>query len=102
LDNRTVATFCLVESVLVVVGLVSAYRVVWHTSYIFKLIPELWRIPTSFLLTGEGISLILEPYFLYRYISDLEVGNARFPKREDLVYYLMFVSVALIVSAALA
>jgi Derlin-2/3 len=40
----------------------------------------------------------MEPYFLYRHIRELEVGNARFPKREDLVYYLIFVSVSLIVS----
>ena len=97
--NRTVATAALVESIVVRVGLVSAYVVIWHTSYIFKLFfPELWRIPTSFLLTGDGFSMIMEPYFLYRYISELEVGNARFPRKEDVVYYLMFVSVALIVS----
>lgn len=79
-------------------GLVPGYHVIYHTYYIFKIPPELWRVPTSFLLTGGGLGLIFDTYFLYRYLSELEVSNRRFPRKEDLIWYLFCVSAGILVS----
>ncbi|KAL1895210.1 hypothetical protein Sste5346_005355 [Sporothrix stenoceras] len=37
------------------------------------------------------LGMLLDPYFLYSYLSQLEVGNARFARREDLIWYLSFI-----------
>lgn len=94
--SRTVAVAAFTTSLATRVGLLSVYRILWHTSYITKFPPEIWRLPSSFLLTGGGMGLLLDPYFLYRYLSELEIGNARFPRREDLVWYLICVSTAIV------
>ena len=71
---------------------------IFHTFYIFKIPPQIWRVPTSFLLTGSGLGLVFDTYFLYRYLSELEVSNRRFPRKEDLVWYLFCVSAGILVS----
>ncbi|KAL2111220.1 hypothetical protein VUR80DRAFT_159 [Thermomyces stellatus] len=88
---RTVSATALGLSLAVHMGLLSGYHVIYHTYYIFKIPPELWRVPTSFLLTGGGLGLIFDTYFLYRYLNELEVSNRRFPRREDLIWYLICV-----------
>jgi Derlin-2/3 len=95
---RTVSASALVLSLAVHMGLLSGYRVIYHTYYIFKILPELWRVPTSFLLTGSGLSMVFDTYFLYRYLSELEVSNRRFPRREDLIWYLICVCAGILVS----
>ena len=79
-------------------GLLPGYHVIFHTFYIFKIPPQIWRVPTSFLLTGSGLGLVFDTYFLYRYLSELEVSNRRFPRKEDLVWYLFCVSAGILVS----
>lgn len=93
---RNIATFSFAMSILCHMNLVSIYRVLWHTDYVFKLLPEVWRYPTSFLLTHPSWGLLLDPYFLYKYLSELEKGNPRFPRREDLLWYLIFVSASIL------
>jgi len=73
------------------------WRVFWDTGYITKFPPEIWRFITSFLITNPQFGIILDPYFLYMYLSELERGNSRFPRREDLVWYLIFVSTTMVV-----
>lgn len=59
----------LAESALVHSGLMSAYRMVFYTPYIFKLpFPELWRLITPFLLTGGGFSMLFDLYFSMHYL----------------------------------
>lgn len=81
-------------------GLLPGYHVIFHVFYIWKFPPELWRIPTSFLLTGSGLGLLFDTYFLYKYLSELEIANRRFPKKEDLIWYLFCVSAGILVSLA--
>lgn len=63
--------------------------------------PQIWRFGTAFLLTGPALGLLFDTYFLYSYLSQLEVGNARFSRKEDLVWYLMFVGGTIMVSLCL-
>lgn len=60
---RTISTAVFVTSVAVYSGILPGYWIFFHTAFIFKLVPELWRIPTSFLLTLPKLSILLDPYF---------------------------------------
>ncbi|PKS07993.1 hypothetical protein jhhlp_006605 [Lomentospora prolificans] len=93
---RNLATFSFAMSILCYMDFVSIYRVLWHTDHIFKFFPEVWRYPTSFLLTHPSWGMLLDPYFLYIYLSELEKGNPRFPRREDILWYLFFVSASML------
>ncbi|CAK7223980.1 hypothetical protein SCUCBS95973_005363 [Sporothrix curviconia] len=95
--SRTMATAVFVSSACVYSGLISGGWFFFHPAYIFKLIPEVWRIPLSFMITMPKLSILLDPYFLFSYLSQMEVGNPRFPRREDMVWYLIFVSSAIII-----
>lgn len=95
---RTVSASALILSLAVHMGLLPGYRVIFHVFYIWKFPPELWRVPTSFLLTGSGLGLLFDTYFLYKYLSELEIANRRFPKKEDLIWYLFCVSAGILVS----
>jgi hypothetical protein len=99
---RTLATIVLGTSLAVTLKLLPAQLIIFHPYYIWKFPPEIWRIPTSFLLTGEGLGLLFDTYFLYQYLSQLELGNPRFPRKEDLIWYLMFVSGTTLVSLAIS
>lgn len=84
-------------SVLCYTNFVSIYRVLWHVDYIFKFVPEIWRLPTSFLLTRPDWGMLFDTYFLYKYLSELEKGNPRFPKLEDILWYLIYVALSIVV-----
>ncbi|KEZ39914.1 hypothetical protein SAPIO_CDS8876 [Scedosporium apiospermum] len=99
---RNISTASFVLSVLCYTGFVGMWRVFWDTGYITKFPPEVWRFITSFLITNPQFGIILDPYFLYMYLSELERGNSRFPRREDLVWYLIFVSTTMVAVTELA
>lgn len=98
--HRTVATAAFVTSLSVFLGLLPGHWIIFWSEKVFTFPPQIWRIWTNFLLTGSGISLLFDTYFLYTYTSALEVGNPRFSKREDIVWYLIFVSGVTTVSYA--
>ncbi|RYO92548.1 hypothetical protein DL766_002371 [Monosporascus sp. MC13-8B] len=89
--SRTVATAVFACSVAVYTGMISAYPFLFHYSTLLQFPPAVHRLVTSFLLTGPGLSVLFETYFIYSYLSQVEKGNSKFSKREDLVWYLMFV-----------
>ncbi|CAI4213817.1 unnamed protein product [Parascedosporium putredinis] len=93
---RNISTFSFVMSVLCYTNIVSIYRVLWHVDYIFKFVPEIWRLPTSFLLTRPDWGMLFDTYFLYKYLSELEKGNPRFPKLEDILWYLIYVALSIV------
>lgn len=99
---RTAATAVFVTSVAVYSGLLSGRFLYFHPSVVFKLYPEPWRLLTTFTLTLPKLSILMDPYFLYSYISQLEVGNARFSRREDLIWYMSFIGLAVLVRILLA
>ena len=99
--NRTVATAIFVSSVAVYSGMIASSPFFFHYSQLFQFPPPLHRLVTSFLITGPQLAVLLEPYFIYSYLSQLEKGNSKFARKEDLVWYLMFVGSVIIVSFTL-
>lgn len=99
--NRTVAATALVTSLGIHLGVLPYQYFIYHPFFIFKFPPELWRFVTSFFITGGGLSLLFDTYFLYQYMSQLEVGNPRFSRKEDLIWYLTFVSGTILVGLLL-
>ncbi|PHH64995.1 hypothetical protein CDD81_3632 [Ophiocordyceps australis] len=93
--SRTVATAAFVISISVHLGLLPGSWFIFHPSLVFSFTPQLWRFVTAFLITGPSLGLLFDTYFVYSYLSQLEVGNSRFPRKEDLIWYLMFVGGAI-------
>ncbi|KAI1776292.1 Der1-like family protein [Hypoxylon cercidicola] len=89
---RTVATAVFVSSVGVYTGMLSSSPFFFHYSLLLKFPPALYRLVTSFLITGPDFGVLLDTYFVFTYLSQLEMGNSKFPRKEDLIWYLMFVS----------
>lgn len=99
--SRTLATAAFLLSIGVHLGFMPGWWFVFYPQLIWKMPPQLWRFGTAFLLTGPNLSLLFDTYFLYSYLSQLEIGNPRFPRKEDLVWYLMFVGGTIMVSSCL-
>ena len=72
-------------------GLVSASPFYWFPPALFGFPPQVWRLVTPFLVTGPMLGIPFDTYWLYRYLTQLETGHAKFPNTSDLVWYLMFV-----------
>jgi len=81
-------------------GFISPYYVVFlrQRVFTFSTVPEIWRLVTPFLLTGPKLGLILDPYFLYTYGSQLETEAARFTQPGDFFMYIVYVAVIILVS----
>lgn len=62
-DHRTIVAAMFVESALVYSGSVNYRYVPYHNAYMLKFPPELWRLVTSFLLTGPGFSFVFDLFF---------------------------------------
>ncbi len=52
-----------IESILCHGGLLSAMRVIFYKPFLFKLLPEIWRLATPFMLTSGGLGFIFDLYF---------------------------------------
>ncbi|KAJ5885683.1 hypothetical protein N7504_011519 [Penicillium tannophilum] len=97
--TRTITALTLVQSVLVYGGVLSGYYVVFWPAQIFKLLPEIWRLATPFLLTGPRLSFFFDLYFLYHYGSQLETSAVRFSQPGDFFIYLVFVAFIIMLTA---
>jgi len=84
-------------------GFVDLYYSVFLSYKLFtlKALPEIWRLVTPFLITGPQLGLILDPYFLYTYGSQLERESARFSQPGDFFTYIAFVCTTILVSPIL-
>ncbi|OAA61716.1 centromere/microtubule-binding protein cbf5 [Niveomyces insectorum RCEF 264] len=94
--SRGLATAIFVTSLGVYGGLVPAEWLYFHQQLIFRIPPQIWRFATSYLVTQPKLSILLDPYFVYSYASQLEIASPRFPRREDFVWYLAFASTVII------
>ncbi len=63
--------------------------------------PEIWRLVTPFLISGPQVGLILDPYFAYQYLSQLETTNPKFARKEDVLWYLITVGGIIVVGFCL-
>ncbi|KAF2142984.1 uncharacterized protein K452DRAFT_358026 [Aplosporella prunicola CBS 121167] len=88
--TRTLVAGSLITSVLAYSGLVPYYPLPFIPSKVLAVPPQLWRLVTSFLLTGQGLGIIFDPYFLYMYGSQLELGSPRFTGHGDFFTYIIF------------
>lgn len=81
-------------------GFVDLYYSVFLSYKLFtlKALPEIWRLVTPFLITGPQLGLILDPYFLYTYGSQLELESSRFSQPGDFFTYIAFVCTTILVS----
>lgn len=60
---RSLATGILAVSIPAHFGFLSFHWLYFTEDTLLRLPPEIWRLVTSFLLCGPGISLIMDPYF---------------------------------------
>jgi len=86
------------------IPIIPYYYIVFIPGQVFRYngIPQLWRLVTSFFVSGSGLSLILDPYFFWTYTSQLERDSPRFALAGDLPVFFLFVGPIIMVSLALS
>lgn len=94
---RTLTTAIAVTSIGCYLGLLPFAWFYFATDRLFRIPPEIWRPVTSFFLTTPKEGIILDPYFAYQYLSQLETANTKFPRKEDVLWYLITVGTFIIV-----
>ncbi|OGM42421.1 centromere/microtubule-binding protein cbf5 [Aspergillus bombycis] len=97
--TRTLVTLTFVQSALVYGGLLSGRYVIFRSELVFKLLPEAWRLFSSFFLTGPRLDFILDLYFMFKYGSALETGSPRFSLPGDFFTYVFFVATVITLTA---
>lgn len=65
--------------------------------FLLKFPPGLHRLVTSFMVTQPQIGVLMDTYFAFSYLSQLEKSNSKFSKKEDLIWYLIVVGAVVIV-----
>ncbi|CRG88550.1 Derlin-1 [Talaromyces islandicus] len=96
---RTLTALTCLESALVYGGLLNGYHIVFLPGQIFKLLPEVWRLATPFLLTKPQLSFLFDLYFMYTYSSGLEKNSPRFLRSGDFLTYVVFVGAVIMLLA---
>lgn len=97
---RTLTAITVALSVPVHMHLIEAYYVAWITSYVFtwRSLPQIWRLVSPFFITGPQFGLLMDPYFLWTYASQLELEATRFSQPGDFFTYVTFVCSVILVS----
>ncbi|CAK3833875.1 related to F-LANa [Lecanosticta acicola] len=92
--SRTITAATVLLSVPGHLGFYSLAWVVFLKDYVFTIrqLPQIWRLVTCFFLTGPQLGLIMDPFFLYHYSSQLETGSPRFSAPGAYAFYLFFVA----------
>lgn len=98
---RTLTALTFIQSILIHGGIIRYLHVLLLPKFIFRFPPQLWRLFTPFLLTGPGLSFVLDLYFMYTYGSALETGSPRFSSPGDFLTYVFFVGTVIMVSYGL-
>jgi Derlin-2/3 len=89
--TRNLTTVVFFFSLACYTGLLPFMEFIYLGPLIFKMPPQLWRLATSSIITGKDLSILFDTYWLYQYLKQLETGHPKFPKKSDLVWYLLFV-----------
>ncbi|GFN20487.1 hypothetical protein AtubIFM55763_011609 [Aspergillus tubingensis] len=97
--TRTLTALTFLQSILVHGGLLSGYYVLFLRRLIFKTLPEIWRLFSPFMITGPGLSLIFDLYFMFTYGSRLETESPRFSAPGDFFTYVFFVASIIMLTA---
>jgi len=98
--SRTITALAVVVSAAGYSGLISLYHYVFVGQYVFtvKMVPQLWRAVTGFLVTKPKFGILMDPFFLYQYGSGLERESPRFSQPGDFFVYTAFVGSVIVVS----
>jgi Derlin-2/3 len=94
--TRTLTAATVALSVLCHTGVLSFAPWIFLTSRIFKFPPEIWRLATSFYITGPQLGLLFQPYFLFTQGSMLEKGSPQFSGYGDFFTYVVVVKVMIL------
>ncbi|KAH8882847.1 hypothetical protein GQ53DRAFT_733400 [Thozetella sp. PMI_491] len=94
---RNMATAVLITSIGVHMGFLPYHWLYFTADRLWMLPPEIWRPFTSFLLSSPQLGIILDPYFTFQYLSQLELGNPKFPNKEDVLWYIFTVGGLIVV-----
>ncbi|KAK1074266.1 hypothetical protein LTR12_002241 [Friedmanniomyces endolithicus] len=96
--SRTITAAAVLLSTPTWMGLINPYYVVFLREKLltFTSVPQIWRLVTPFILTGPKLGLLLDPYFLYTYGSQLELEASRFTQPGDFFMYLVFVAAVIL------
>lgn len=100
-DQRTITAASVLLSVPAHMGILNPGLLIYNNYYVFRLLPQVWRLVTTFLLTGPQLGMILDPYFVFTYASQLETTASRFSQPGDFFIYLVFVCAVILVSRPL-
>lgn len=95
--RRTFATAVLATSIACHMGIAPYGWIYFHYLELFRLPPQIWRLVTSFLLTGPQLGIVMDTYFVFQYASQLETTNPKFGRKEDFLWYLVFCGAVIIV-----
>jgi Derlin-2/3 len=85
--RRTITALAVAVSALGFSGMVSLGQYIFISKFVFtvKIVPQVWRLVTAFLITKPKFGIVLDPYFLYQYGSGLERESSRFSQPGDFV-----------------
>ncbi|KAF1933630.1 DER1-domain-containing protein [Didymella exigua CBS 183.55] len=99
--SRTITALSVVVSALGYGGIISLYQYIFASQFVFttKIVPQVWRVFTAFLITKPKFAILLDPYFLYQYGSALERESSRFAQPGDFFVYTMFVGSVIVATA---
>ena len=99
---RTLTAITVALSVPVHMGLISPYYVafIYEKVVTLRALPEVWRLVSPFFITGPKFGLLMDPYFLWTYASQLELEATRFSQPGDFFTYITFVCSVILVSLA--
>ena len=63
LIRRTITAAAVIISALGYGGIIPLIPLIFIRERVLHIPPEIWRMATSFLITGPKLSIILDPYF---------------------------------------
>ncbi|KAJ7484322.1 Der1-like family-domain-containing protein [Mycena latifolia] len=95
--TRVLCLSSLAVSLSTMMGLVSAYKVVYTYGLAFEKL-QIWRLYTSFFLGRSGIAYIFDLITLYRCSDSLESGPYAL-RSADLAYQLFVASIGIIITS---
>ena len=98
--TKTVVTASVALSLLVRLNVVPAGSLVYAPALVFKR-GQVWRLVTPFLTWAFGFGFLINMFFLYRHLRQLEEEEFR-GRRADLIWMLVLLATGVLVAGALA
>lgn len=102
--TRTITAAAVLLSAGLYSGLLSGYYYFFIPQFVFtvKMVPQIWRCFTAFLITHPKFGILMDPYLLYMYGSGLETESSRFSQPGDFFVYTGFLCSVIVVSLCFA